>query len=67
MMQETKSNTSLDLAVNNMDKTLGDYIKRVMESQEKEIAPTAANDDEYLVYPEQPQDSDHKVNPYSKV
>jgi hypothetical protein len=51
-----------------MDKTLGDYIKRVMESQEKEIAPTPNNNDnEYLVYPEQPQDSDHKVNPYSKV
>lgn len=54
--------------VKKMDKTLGDYIKRVMESQEKEIAPTPNNNDnEYLVYPEQPQDSDHKVNPYSKV
>jgi hypothetical protein len=50
-----------------MDKTLGDYIKRVMESQEKENIPAPNNENDYLVYPEQPQDSDHKVNPYSKV
>lgn len=53
-----------------MDKTLADYITRTMARLEMENQKPAINDthDEYLVYPEKRgEDSDEKINPFSKV
>jgi hypothetical protein len=46
-----------------MDKTLADYIKRTQENLNKQ----SKTENDYPVYPEkQHQDSDEKINPYSK-
>lgn len=52
-----------------MDKTLADYITRTMARLEAEKQQTEqpSKDNQYLVYPEQKEDSDHKVNPFSQV
>lgn len=51
-----------------MDLTLADYIKRTMDRLEAEKKPIETNNNEYLVYPEKRgEDSDEKINPFSKV
>ena len=56
--------------VRSMDKTLADYITRTMarlEAEKQKVEKPVNNENQYLVYPEQPKDSDHKVNPFSQV
>ncbi len=52
-----------------MDKTLKDYIERTMKRLEQEKNPLAIDEENnYLVYPEKRgEDSDEKINPFSKV
>lgn len=58
-----------------MDKTLGDYIKRVTDLEKQRVAenrnvwndPTLAKQDIYYVNPEpQSIDSDEKINPHGQ-
>lgn len=52
-----------------MDLTLADYIKRTMARLENEKKPAnTVDEDQYLVYPERrSEESDEKINPFSKV
>ena len=49
--------------------TLADYIKRTLSRLESEKNPPKPNEeDQYLVYPERrSEESDEKINPFSKV
>ena len=50
-----------------MDKTLSDYIVRAMAKLELEKQKPDVDKNQYLVYPENKEESDLPQNPYSQV
>ncbi len=48
-----------------MDKTLKDYIDRTNKLLEEERKPSPLPN-QYLIYPEQKDDEDKKINPYGQ-
>jgi hypothetical protein len=50
-----------------MDKTLKDYIERTNKRLEEERKiPLVPNPNQYLIYPEQKEEEDKKINPYGQ-